>query len=72
MTEIIDNLFVGDVGDAQSDFDGFIICVIAEKPAGEPPDALCLPHMSDDLANLDAIAAANAGPLAPRVRHHVH
>ena len=63
MTEIIDNLFVGDAGDAQSGFDGLIICVIAEKPAGEPPEALWLPLMSDNLGNLDAIAAAIDGAL---------
>ncbi len=39
MTEIIENLFVGDLGDAQSGFDGLIVCVLDEKPIDEPPNA---------------------------------
>jgi hypothetical protein len=40
MTEIIDNLFVGDQRDAQSGFDGLIICVLGEKPLDEPPNVI--------------------------------
>ncbi len=72
MTEIIDNLFVGGVDDAQSDFDGLIICVLSEIPTDEPPDALWIPFMAEGLASFDSAAAAIEQALADGHRVLVH
>jgi len=49
MDEIIDNLFVGDLADSQSGFDGLIICVLEEKPLDQPPNATWIPFGADSL-----------------------
>jgi protein-tyrosine phosphatase len=69
MTEIIDNLFVGDLVDAKSGFDGLIICVLEEKPFDEPPNAICIPF---GLASLDSIASIIDDALANGRRVLVH
>jgi len=72
MTEIIDNLFVGGVDDAQSGFAGLIICVLEEKPMDEPPNAVCIPFMAEGVGSLDTIAAAIDDALANGRRVLVH
>jgi protein-tyrosine phosphatase len=69
MNEIIDNLFVGDLGDAQSGFDGLIICVLDEKPIDEPPNALWMPF---DIGTLDIIASMIENGMANGRRVLVH
>ena len=69
MTEILDNLFVGDLGDAKSGFDGLIICVLEEKPFDEPSSAICIPF---DLGSLDVIASLIDDALANGRRVLVH
>jgi protein-tyrosine phosphatase len=61
MTEIIDKLFVGDLGDAKSGFDGLIICVLEEKPLDEPPSAIWIPF---GIGSLDIIASMIDNALA--------
>jgi protein-tyrosine phosphatase len=56
MTEIIDNLFVGDMVDARAGFDGLIICVLEEKPFDEPPNATWIPFLAEGLRSLDLTA----------------
>src|SRR5579863_8819991 len=69
MTEIIDNLFVGDSGDARAGFDGLIICVLEEKPVDEPPNAVWMPF---DIGTLDVIASIIDQGLADDRRVLVH
>jgi len=69
MTEIIDNLFVGDLDDVRAGFDGLIICVLAEKPLEEPPEAIWMPF---DIGTLDIIASIIDHGLATERRVLVH
>ena len=69
MTEIIDNLFVGGLSDAQAGFDGLIICVLNEKPIDEPPAAIWMPF---DIGTLDIIASIIDNGLASDRRVLVH
>lgn len=63
MTEIIENLFVGDMIDARSDFDGLIICVLEEKPFDEPPNATWIPFLAEGLRSLEITAEIIDGAL---------
>jgi protein-tyrosine phosphatase len=72
MTEIIDNLFVGSMADAKLGFDGLIISVLEEKSCDGPPDALCIPFMTEGVAALDRISAAIDEALAGGRRVLVH
>ena len=53
MTEIIGNLFVGDMTDARSGFGGLIICVLEEKPFDEPANATWIPFLAQGLRSLE-------------------
>jgi protein-tyrosine phosphatase len=56
VTEIIENLFVGDMVDARAGFDGLIICVLEEKPFDEPADATWIPFLADGVHSLEVTA----------------
>lgn len=56
MTEIIENLFVGDMVDARSGFEGLIICVLEEKPFDEPPNATWIPFLAEGIRSLEIAA----------------
>ena len=55
-SEIIPNLFVGDLQDAQK-FDGMIINVLPEIIEGEPEHAIHMPFLANGLESLEATAA---------------
>jgi predicted protein tyrosine phosphatase len=55
-TEVISNLFVGDLQDAQK-FDGAIINVLPDVPVGEPARAIHMPILADGIASMDETAA---------------
>lgn len=57
MTEILPGLFVGDMVDALSGFDGLIICMLEEKPADEPPNATWIPFLREGPRCLDIAAS---------------
>jgi protein-tyrosine phosphatase len=69
MNEIIDNLLVGNRGDAQSGFDGLIICVLEEKPFDQSPNAIWMPFA---IGSLDIIASMIDDALANGRRVLVH
>ncbi len=56
MTEIVANLFVGDMVDAKSGFDGLIVCVLEEKPFDEPANATWVPFLAEGLRSLEITA----------------
>lgn len=72
MTEIIENLFVGDLGDAHSGFDGLIICVLDVKPADEPPNATWIPFLAEGIGSLDLTASVIDNALNSGRRVLVH
>jgi protein-tyrosine phosphatase len=72
MTEIIENLFVGDLGDAHSGFDGLIICVLDEKPFDEPPNATWIPFLAEGIGSLDITASVIDNALTGGRRVLVH
>jgi protein-tyrosine phosphatase len=72
MTEIIDHLFVGDLGDAKSGFDGLIICVLEQKPHDEPPNATWIPFMAEGIGSLDITATVIDNALVSGRRVLVH
>ena len=72
MTEIVENLFVGDLADAHSGFDGLIVCVLEEKPADEPPNATWIPFLAEGIGSLDLTAAVIDNALAGGRRVLVH
>jgi hypothetical protein len=55
-TEVISNLFVGDLQDAQK-FAGAIISVLPDVPVGEPARAVHMPILADGIASMDETAA---------------
>ena len=55
-SEIIPNLFVGDLQDAQK-FDGMIINVLPEIIDGEPAHAIHMPFLAKGLETLETTAA---------------
>jgi protein-tyrosine phosphatase len=72
MTEITANLFVGDLTDARSGFDGLIICVLEDKPADEPTNATWIPFLAEGIGSLDITAAVIDHALAGGRRVLVH
>lgn len=70
-SEIIDNLYVGDLQDATR-FDGLIISVLPERFAGEPPRAIMLPFLQNGRATLDSTAALIDAALERGLRVLVH
>jgi protein-tyrosine phosphatase len=55
-SEIISNLFVGDLQDAQK-FCGEIINVLPDVPDGEPAQAIHMPLFADGIASMEKTAA---------------
>jgi len=55
-SEIIANLFVGDLQDAQR-FEGMIISVLPDVPEGEPAHAIQIPFLANGRATIDSTAA---------------
>jgi hypothetical protein len=66
-SEIIANLFVGDLQYAQR-FDGMIISVLPERFAPEPAHAAMLPFLRNGRATLDSTAALIDAALAIYLR----
>ena len=55
-SEVIENLFVGDLQDAQR-FDGMIINVLPDVLDGEPAHAIHMPFLAKGVETLEATAA---------------
>src|SRR6202451_4022873 len=72
MTEIINNLFVGDMVDARAGFDGLIICVLEEKPVDEPPNATWIPFLAEGRGSLEITASVIDNALDDGRRVLVH
>jgi protein-tyrosine phosphatase len=72
MTEIIENLFVGDMVDARSGFEGLIVCVLEEKPFDEPPNATWIPFLAEGIRSLEIAAEVIDKALAGGRRVLVH
>ena len=70
-SEIITNLYVGDLQDARK-FDGIIISVLADVPAGEPARSIQMPFLANGRASLDSTAALIDAALALNQRVLVH
>jgi len=70
-SEIIANLFLGDLQDAAK-FDGVIISVLHDVPASEPRRAIQLPFLANGRATLDSTAALLDALLAREQRVLVH
>ncbi len=70
-SEIIENLFVGDLQDAAR-FAGMIISVLPERFDGEPPHAVMLPFLRNGRATLDSTAALIDAALGLGLRVLVH
>ncbi len=70
-TEIIPNLFVGDLQDAQR-FDGMIINVLPDLIEGEPAHAVHMPFLAKGLESLERTAALIDDGLARGRRVLVH
>ncbi|MGH7933860.1 MAG: dual specificity protein phosphatase family protein [Candidatus Binataceae bacterium] len=56
-SEIVPNLYIGDLDDACRGFDGMIICVLQDMPIFEPRRAVWMPFMENGRATLDSTAA---------------
>ena len=70
-SEIIPNLFVGDLQDANK-FDGIIISVLADVPASEPIRSIQMPFLANGRASLDSTAALIDAALALKQPVLVH
>ncbi len=70
-SEIIDNLYVGDLQDAAR-FDGMIISVLPERFDGEPAHAIMLPFLQNGRATLDSAGALIDAALERGMRVLVH
>ena len=70
-SEIITNLYVGDLQDARK-FDGIIISVLADVPPGEPARSIQMPFLANGRASLDSTAAVIDAVLALDQRVLVH
>jgi hypothetical protein len=70
-SEIIPQLFVGDLQDAVN-FDGMIISVLADVPDCEPRRSIQLPFLANGRATLDSTAALIDAALALNQRVLVH
>ncbi|MGH8013548.1 MAG: dual specificity protein phosphatase family protein [Candidatus Binataceae bacterium] len=71
-TEIIPNLFVGDLDDARREFNGMVICVLQDKPRSEPDRAIWMPFLENGRATLDSTAALIDAALKLSLRVLVH
>ena len=69
--EVIANLFVGDLQDAQK-FDGIVINVLPDIPHGEPAHAFHMPILARGIESLDRTAEMIADELARGHRVLVH
>ena len=70
-SEIIPNLFVGDLQDAQR-FEGVIINVLPDLIEGEPAHAIHMPFLSDGIDSMERSAALIDEALARGKRVLVH
>jgi protein-tyrosine phosphatase len=70
-SEIIENLFVGDLQDAQR-FDGMIINVLPDLLEGEPAHAIHMPFLANGLESLERTADLIDDGLARGQRVLVH
>ena len=70
-SEIIPNLFVGDLQDAQR-FDGVIINVLPDLLDGEPAQAIHVPFLAEGLASMERSAELIDDALARGARVLVH
>ena len=70
-SEIVPDLFVGDLQDAQR-FDGTIITVLPDVPEAEPPHAIHMPFLADGIDSLERTAALIDHELASGRRVLVH
>jgi len=70
-SEVIANLFVGDLQDAQW-FDGTIINVLPDIPHGEPAHAIHMPILARSVESLERTAEVIADELAHGHRVLVH
>ena len=71
-TEIIQNLFVGDLADARHGFDGIVINLLGDIPDGEPASAIWMPFLANGRATLDSSAAIIDRALELGARVMVH
>ena len=71
-SEIIHNLYVGDLEDACHGFDGMIICVLQDMPIFEPRRAVWMPFLENGRATLDSTAALIDAALRLNLRVLVH
>jgi protein-tyrosine phosphatase len=70
-SEIIANLFVGDLQDAQR-FDGVVISVLPDVPEGEPAHAIHMPFLGHGIVSLDSTADLIEAALGRGERVLVH
>ena len=70
-SEVITNLFVGDLQDAQR-FDGVVINVLPDIPHGEPAHAIHMPILARGIESLDSTAELIDRHLAEGHRVLVH
>lgn len=70
-SEIIPNLFVGDLQDATR-FDGMIISVLHDVPSVEPKRAIRIPFLANGRATLDTTAGLIDAALERGMRVLVH
>lgn len=70
-SEIIENLFVGDLQDAQR-FDGMIINVLPDLIEGEPAHAIHMPFLANGLETLERTADLIDAGLTHGLRVLVH
>lgn len=70
-SEIIPNLFIGDLQDA-SRFDGLVISVLHDVPAAEPERAIRMPFLANGRATMDSTAALIEAALNLNQRVLVH
>jgi protein-tyrosine phosphatase len=70
-SEIIPNLFVGDLQDAQK-FEGIIVSVLPDVPEIEPKRSIQIPFLANGRATLDSTAALIDAALGLNQRILVH
>ena len=70
-SEIVTNLYVGDLQDAVK-FDGMIISVLADVPACEPRRSIQQPFLANGRATMESTAALIDAALALKLRVLVH
>ena len=70
-SEIIPNLFLGDLQDVQK-FDGIIVSVLSDVPEIEPKRSIQIPFLANGRATLDSTAALIDAALGLNQRILVH